>query len=128
VRCLRKKHYMSDSVLGAAIEWFNALCVDDADMPAFRAWQQMVDPTGAAAMAAEDAEAAAAERDIAARAAAVAAARQAGDGPDDFWALQQVRGRVGLLLAVETEQSKGFHQPLMRFYGSALNAGVLQRA
>ena len=27
VRCLRKRDYMSDGVLGAAISWFNALCV-----------------------------------------------------------------------------------------------------
>ena len=39
VRCLRKRHYMRDDVLGAAVEWFNALCVDDYDLPAFRQWQ-----------------------------------------------------------------------------------------
>lgn len=91
VRCLRKKAYMSDWVLGAAMDWFNALCVDDADLPAFREWQQLVDPAAAAAMAAGEG---AAGGDWAARAAAAAAeeaerrAAVAEQEPEDFWALQ----------------------------------------
>ncbi|KAI3435905.1 hypothetical protein D9Q98_001963 [Chlorella vulgaris] len=101
VPCLRKKAYMSDGVLGVAVEWFNALCVDDVDLPAFREWQQLVDPAGAAAEAAAlggeggDEAATAGTGELAARAAAIAAEaaarREAAGGehePEDFWALQ----------------------------------------
>lgn len=97
LRCLRKKHYMSDEVLGAAIGWFNALCVDDADLPAFREWQRWqreLEQAEAEAQAAGEAAGAAASGmgDVAAQAAAAAAAQQqqAGDvqQPEDFWALQ----------------------------------------
>lgn len=85
VRCLRKKAYMSDWVLGAAIDWFNALCVDDADLPAFRQWQQLVDPEAGDSSAAGDwaarASAAAAEELVKGSAAAE-------QEPEDFWALQ----------------------------------------
>ena len=43
---------MSDQVLGSAVEWFNALCVDDTDLPAFREWQRWQQELDAAAAAA----------------------------------------------------------------------------
>lgn len=90
VRCLRKRAYMSDAVLGAQVAWFNALCADDYDLPAFREWQAAQDAADAAAEGeGEDEEEG---NGVAARAAATAAAArgQEGEGqePDDFWALQ----------------------------------------
>lgn len=93
VRCLRKRHYMRDDVLGAAVEWFNALCVDDFDLPTFRQWQ-----AAQADLEAAGGEEAAAAGDVAARAAEAAKQQQqqaagqgseeGGDEVEDFWALQ----------------------------------------
>jgi len=94
VRCLRKRHYLRDDVLGAAVEWFNALCVDDFDLPAFRQWQA----AQADLEAAGEEAAGGAAGDVAARAAEAAKQQQqatagkgdSGDGEEveDFWALQ----------------------------------------
>ena len=95
VRCLRKRHYLRDGVLGAAVEWFNALCVDDFDLPAFRQWQ-----AAQADLEATGDEGAAAAGDVAARAAEAAKQQQQqqqaagqvssedGEEVEDFWALQ----------------------------------------
>ena len=95
VRCLRKRHYLRDDVLGAAVEWFNALCVDDYDLPAFRQWQ-----AAQADLEATGDEGAAAAGDVAARAAEAAKQQQQqqqaagqvssedGEEVEDFWALQ----------------------------------------
>lgn len=93
LRCLRKKQYMSDAVLGAAIEWFNALCVDDADLPVFREWQrwreEMEKAAAAEAAGSEDAEPG--SGDVAAAAAAATHLEQQtaqAQEPEDFWQLQ----------------------------------------
>lgn len=100
VRCLRKRHYLRDDVLGAQVAWFNALCVDDFDLPAFREWQSAGAQAEAAAAAAGEAGEGGGTGDLAARAtAAAAAAREAaaaaaGQGgqqekqPEDFYSLQ----------------------------------------
>lgn len=95
VRCLRKRHYLRDDVLGAALAWFNALCVDDFDLPAFREWQRAAAEAQAAAAAGGAAAEPSGGGDVAARAAATAAAakeRAAGGDeqqPEDFYSLQQ---------------------------------------
>lgn len=100
VRCLRKKHYLSDEVLGVAVSFYNAMCVDDTDLPAFREWQRWqeeLDRAEAAAEAAGEAAGAAGNPGpghVAAQAAAAAAQAQDqqqgvdGQQPEDFWSLQ----------------------------------------
>lgn len=108
LRCLRKKHYMSDGVLGAAIEWFNALCVDDADLPAFREWQRWREDLEKAAAAAEEG-AKPGSGDVAAAAAAAAAQQQqAAQGlePEDFWQLQAEFYKAGLNEAGSSEAGR----------------------
>ena len=40
VRCLRRRDYLGDGVLGAQINWYGMLCCDDFDVTAFQEWHQ----------------------------------------------------------------------------------------
>ena len=82
VRCLRKRDYLSDEVLGGQLNWFGMLCTDDFDVPAFQQWHH---ERHAAAAAAEEQR----QQQAAQEGQQAGFGMQQGSGDEDYWALQQ---------------------------------------
>ena len=78
-----RRDYLSEEVLGAARSWFNALCADDYDLPAFQAWQRRQQGGGGS----DDGEGW--DEDEEGGGGGGVGAGRGQPQPADFWALQQ---------------------------------------